>query len=205
MRWLGELEPVVRLRQGDRTALNDLCLRYADPAIRIAFSVTGSRALAEDAVQEAFIQVLRKIASLRNPDSFPTWFYRIVVNAAKRLTRNTNRSLPFELITQDHPDPAAIIPDEAALEAEEVRLLWAAITELDEPHRLPIVLRYYIKLSEHEIAGALGIPPGTVKSRLHTARRLLHARLGGTGGAIEVKPIDNPPGLASGGERGVLR
>jgi RNA polymerase sigma factor (sigma-70 family) len=177
---LSDIDVALRLQRGDRAALNDLYAAYAHPAIRIAYTITRSEAVAEDAVQEAFVQVIRNISSLRDPASFRSWFYRIVVNAAKRLSRNDYRSLPLNLDEHDKPDPSATAPDQAALDAEEVKLLWAAIAELDETHRLPIVLRYFTKLSEQEIAEALGIPPGTVKSRLHTARKRLHERIDGT-------------------------
>jgi RNA polymerase sigma factor (sigma-70 family) len=198
---LSETDAVERLKRGDRAALNDLYTTYAHPAVRIAFSVTGSEAAAEDAVQEAFIQVIRSVSTLRDPASFRPWFYRIVVNAAKRLSRNTFRSIPLELGRHDRSDPSAITPDEAVVEAEEIKLLWAAITELDEAHRVPIVLRYFIKLSEHEIAEILRIPAGTVKSRLHTARKTLHQRLIGVQVAPATRSSNRPiaPTLRDGG------
>ncbi|HYF80498.1 MAG TPA: sigma-70 family RNA polymerase sigma factor [Symbiobacteriaceae bacterium] len=177
---MSDFDAVLKLKAGDRSALSDLFAIYATPAVRIAYSFTGSVTVAEDAVQEAFIQVLRNISSLRDPTAFRPWFYRIVVNAARRLSRNTHRCLPLNLDEHDKADPSAVTPDEAVLEAEEVRQLWQAIALLDEGHRVPIVLRYFIKLSEREIAEILGIPPGTVKSRLHTARRMLHQRIAGT-------------------------
>lgn len=174
---MSEAEAVLKLKRGDRAGLSDLYAIYAHPAVGIAYSITGSKASAEDAVQEAFLQVLRNIAGLRDPALFRSWFYRIVVNAAKRLSRNAYRSLPLDLEEYDKPDPGAIAPEEAVLGAEEVRLLWVAIAQLDEAHRVPVVLRYFNKLSEQEIAEALGIPTGTVKSRLHAARKVLHDRM----------------------------
>jgi RNA polymerase sigma factor (sigma-70 family) len=196
---LSDIDVARRLQRGDRAALNDLYAAYAHPAIRIAYAITRSEAVAEDAVQEAFVQVIRNISSLRDPASFRSWFYRIVVNAAKRLSRNDYRSLPLNLDKHDMPDPSVTTPDQAALEAEEVKLLWAAISELDETHRVPIVLRYFTKLSEQEIAEALGIPPGTVKSRLHTARKRLHERIDG---AIDGPTVRSPVRPAESSPRG---
>lgn len=183
---------MLKLQRGDRTALNDLYADYAHPAVRIAYTITGDQVLAEDAVQEAFVQVLRNIASLRDPGSFRSWFYRIVVNAAKRLTRNSYRSLPLDLDEHDKPDPGAIAPDEAALKAEEVKLLWHTIAQLDEAHRVPIVFRYFIKLTEQEIADTLGIPPGTVKSRLHAARKMLFDGMSDTGDSTTIRSPIRP-------------
>lgn len=189
---MSDFDAVLKLKGGERAALNDLFAIYATPAVRIAYSITGSVVVAEDAVQEAFIQVLRNISSLRDPTAFRPWFYRIVVNAAKRLSRNSHRSLPLNLDEHDRADPSAVTPDEVVLEAEEAKLLWQAITQLDEGHRVPIVLRYFIKLSEQEIAEALGIPPGTVKSRLYTARKMLHQCIAGTSEANTVRSPSRP-------------
>lgn len=186
---MSEIDAVQRLKRGERSALDDLYTTYAHPAVRIAFSITGSVAVAEDAVQEAFIQVIRSISTLRDPAAFRPWFYRIVVNAAKRLSRHTTRTLPLDLDTHDKPDFSATPPDEAAVEADEIKLLWQAVANLDETHRVPLVLRYFVQLSEQEIAEALGIPTGTVKSRLHTARKTLHDRIAGDNEA----PVNRSP------------
>lgn len=85
---MSEVESAVRrLQAGERQALTPLYTAYAEPALRTAFLITRNRATAEDAVHEGFVQVLRSIGSLRDPGAFRPWFYRIVVNAAKRLAR----------------------------------------------------------------------------------------------------------------------
>ncbi len=128
-------------------------------------------------MQDAFIQVLRNVAALRDPASFRPWFYRIVINAAKRSARNSSRSLSLSVRPIDQADLSALSPEEAALGLEEIRDVRAAIAELSEAHREIIVLKYYTNLSEDEIAGALTIPAGTVKSRLYRAREALEQRL----------------------------
>jgi RNA polymerase sigma-70 factor (ECF subfamily) len=163
---------------------------YAEAAIRTAFLITRNKAAAEDAVQEAFVQVIRSISTLRDPASFRPWFYRIVVNAAKRLSRNANRSLPLDLEIHNHIDLSVLPPDEAAIGIEEIQMLRSAVNDLNEAHREAIILRYYTGLSDEEIAQTLGVPSGTVKSRLHRAREALHERLEGT-----VKPAT--PGNAA--------
>lgn len=168
---LGEVEQaVLRLQAGDRLALTPLYSAYAEAALRTAFLITRNRATAEDAVQEAFVQVLRNISALRDPAAFRPWFYRIVVNAARRLSRKKKVPVPPELTSPESPDEALIGSEEAAA----VRL---AVAQLNEAHREVITLRYYTELSEAEIAQVLGVPPGTVKSRLHRAKEALHERL----------------------------
>lgn len=167
-----------RLIAGDAAALDLLYAAYATPALRTAYLITRDRAAAEDAVQEAFVQVFRRAASLREPSAFRPWFYQILVNAAKRLARSPiQRSVPLDLAFHDRSDPTRPSPDEIALAAEEVAQVREAIAGLGEAHRVPLILRYYTALTDEEIALALNLPVGTVKSRLHHARRLLHQRV----------------------------
>lgn len=163
---------------GNPSALDALYAAYATPAIRTAYLITRDRAAAEDAVQEAFLQVLRNGPSLRDPAAFRPWFYRIVVNAAKRMARAPVRPvLPLDLTSHDRSDPTSPQPDEAVLAAEEAALVRAAIGDLHDAHRVPLILRYYTALSDEEIAQALELPVGTVKSRLFNARKALQERL----------------------------
>ncbi|MFZ5824367.1 MAG: RNA polymerase sigma factor [Bacillota bacterium] len=175
---MSETEAVRRLQAGDRSALNLLYSTYAEAAIRTAFLITRSKAVAEDAVQEAFVQVIRTVPTLRDPASFRPWFYRIVVNSAKRLSRNISRSLPLDL-EYTKVDLTALSPDEAAIGIEEIQMVRAAINDLNQAHREAVILRYYTDLSEDEIAQSLGVPSGTVKSRLHRAKEVLRERLEG--------------------------
>lgn len=167
---------VQRLQSGDRSALGPLYTAYASRAIRTAFLITRNRAAAEDAVQEAFVQVLRTIGSLRDLGAFRPWFYRILVNAAKRSTRRAWRILPLAQPQEERTDLGPS-PDEVAIGLEESAQVRAALASLPESQREILVLRYYTDLSEAEIAEALGVPAGTVKSRLHRAREALAARL----------------------------
>lgn len=169
---------VLRLQAGDRSALNVLYQIYAEAAIRTAFLITRDKPAAEDAVQEAFVQVIRNAHGLRDPAAFRPWFFRIVVNAAKRLARKGRRSVPLEPGRHDPVDLSALSPDERAIGTEELEMLRVAIGGLSEAHREVIILRYFTGLSEEEMAGVLGLPGGTVKSRLHRAREVLEARLG---------------------------
>jgi RNA polymerase sigma-70 factor (ECF subfamily) len=174
---LSEVDVIQRLQTGDRAAFSLLYRTHAQTAIRTAFLITRNKPAAEDAVQEAFVQVIRTIARLRNAAAFRPWFYRIVINTAKRLSRNTNRSRPFDLDRHDQIDLTALSPDEAAIGSEEIDAVRQAIAGLNAAHREVIILRYYTDLSEEEIAVALGVPVGTTKSRLHRARAALHDHL----------------------------
>lgn len=189
---MADTEAVKRIKAGDRSALDDLYMTYASPAVRTALLITREQAAAEDAVQEAFVQVIRNIASLRDPAAFRSWFYRILINAAKRQVRRRNRVMPLRLDQHDSPDLLSVPPDEAAIHTEEVASLRLALGELTDLYRVPMILRYFTGLSEQETAAALGIPAGTLKTRLHTARKMLHGRL----------QTGRPAGLKGGPDRG---
>lgn len=172
---MNEVEAAVRrLQAGDRLALTPLYHLYAQSAIRTAFLITGHRALAEDAVQESFVQVIRSISSLRDPAAFRPWFYRIVINAAKRLSRR--RWLTPTPLAQ-MGTATAPSPEDDLVVAEEVEAVRLAIADLGDAHREILILRYYADLTEAEIAAALGVAGGTVKSRLHRAKEALQRRL----------------------------
>jgi len=135
-------------------------------AYRAAWLVLRDRQLAEDAVQEAFLRVWRFRGSLPAGDAIRPWLYRVVVNTAISSLRHEQLRTEREPLA-DSPS-ADRDPDEALLVA-------AALADLPEHLRVPVVLRYWVGLSEKEIATAIGRRPGTVKSRLHEAR----ARLSG--------------------------
>lgn len=167
---MSEVEAAVRrLQAGDRLALTPLYHLHAESAIRTAYLITRNKATAEDAVHEAFVQVIRTISSLRDPAAFRPWFYRIVINAAKRLSRRRWFAPAFMA-----PEAS---PEEKVIGTEEIEAVQAALADLPALHREVLILRYYADLSEAEIAEALGIAAGTVKSRLHRAKEALEARL----------------------------
>jgi RNA polymerase sigma factor (sigma-70 family) len=184
---VNESEAIRRLQAGDKSALASLYTAFALTAIRTAFLITRRRTAAEDAVQEAFVQVLRSVGSLRDPASFRPWFFRIVINAAKRSTRHAARTLPLAQSGNDPVDLSGLTPEEAAIGVEEIEQVRAVIAALNDTHREILILRYYADLSEAEIGQALGLPPGTVKSRLYRAREAVHARL-------TTHPDDEPAG-----------
>jgi RNA polymerase sigma-70 factor (ECF subfamily) len=156
---------VERAREGDHdafTVLVDLCLARLDTAARL---VLRDRELARDAVQETLIRAWRDLPGLRDPDRFDAWLHRLTINACLDLARRRKRRvIEVELSTIDPPrssDPSAELADR--------ELLDGALRRLDERHRAVVVMHFYLGLPLPEVAGALGIPTGTAKSRLHYA------------------------------------
>lgn len=168
---------VARGRAGDRAALAALIERHQTMAFGVAYRLLRSPEDAEDAAQEAFVQVLTRLHTLAEPAAFPGWLRRVTVNLSLDRLRRAGRVALEPLAS----DPAVVNPERgpeaAALAAEHRRDLEEALAALPTPYRLAVVLRDVEGLSYQEVAAALGVPEGTVKSRLHSGRQLLRRRL----------------------------
>jgi len=171
---------IERCRAGDAPAIEALVRAHEQAVYRLALSILDDPAEADEAAQDAFVAALRALRSYRGESAFTTWLYAITLNVCRaRLRRRRtwgrlmNSLRALLRVGGDAPaDPEAVVIQNEA-DAE----LWNAVTELDEKHRLPIILRYYQGFSTSEIARLLEIGEGTVHSRLFTARERLRAHL----------------------------
>ena len=168
---------IEQCRLGDSSAIERFVHTYQQDVYRLALSILDDATEADDATQDALLAVLRSLDSFRGASSFTTWLYSVTVNICRtRLQRHKRRERLTQLLgglLRVHiARPASA--EEDAIQKESDAALWRAIHSMDEKHRIPIVLRYYHDLSVAEIANILGIPEGTVHSRLNTARRKLH-------------------------------
>ncbi len=166
-----------RLRAGDPRAFEELVIAYQHRVFGVALRMLGNRAEAEEIAQEVFLRAHRAIADFRGEARLGTWLYAI----ASRLCLNRLASPDRRLARGDDPlmDVPASTPDAAAA-AERAELdaaLRAAIAELPDDRRLVLVLRDVEGLSYEQIAEALALDPGTVRSRLHRARMQLKEKL----------------------------
>jgi RNA polymerase sigma-70 factor (ECF subfamily) len=146
-------------------------------SFRTACLLLGNRSDAEEAVQEAFLRAWRFRASLGTGSNLRPWLYRVVVNTCcsklrQEIPRRERRADASDL--EDMASAAAPLEDEV-WRAEVSRDVVRALRDVPVHLRVAVVLRYYADLTEREIAIAIGRRPGTVKSRLHEARRLLAA------------------------------
>ena len=166
-----------RAQRGDVAAYEEVVRRYQEVAFRTAYVITGSGPDAEDAVQEGFVKAYRALATFRAGAEPRPWLLRIVANEARNRIRSAGRRqrLALRLAEGYRPGDAAPSPEAAAVAAEERRRLLQLVNGLSEEDRLVIASRYFLELSGEETAAALGIPEGTVKSRLSRAlSRLRH-------------------------------
>jgi RNA polymerase sigma-70 factor (sigma-E family) len=155
--------------QGGR--LGELYAQHAPEAVRLAYLLTGDRALAEDLVQEAFVRMFGRFRDLRNPDAFRAYLRTTVVN----LSRSHFRRVKVERAYLERRRPPAYLeaPDPGPRDE-----LWSALSRLGDRQRAAIVLRYYEDLSEAETAEVLRCPVGTVKSLVSRGMDRLREELG---------------------------
>lgn len=147
------------------------------PSFRTACLILGNRSDAEEAVQEAFLRAWRFRDSLADVPNIRPWLYRVVVNScySKLRTEIPHRDRRAGDEPLAHVAAADAGPEANAEHGEVADTVLAALARLPVSLRVPVVLRYYADLSERDIARAIGRRQGTVKSRLHEARRRLAA------------------------------
>jgi len=169
---------VDRLRRGDPRAFEELVIAYQHRVFGVALRMLGSRAEAEEAAQEVFLRAHRAIADFRGDAKLSTWLYAI----ASRLCMNRLTSGERRLLREGE-ETLARIPSGHASPADELErserdaALHRAIAELSDERRMVVVLRDLEGLSYEEIASALDLELGTVRSRLHRARMDLKEKL----------------------------
>jgi RNA polymerase sigma-70 factor (ECF subfamily) len=180
---LDDGELVERARNKDVRAYEELVQRYQEHAFRTAYHFTREAADAEDAAQEAFVKAYYALPRFRTGAAFRPWLLRIVANEARNRRKAAGRRANLALrAAEDRPlGDAAPSPEVAALAREQRELLLAALETLREEDRLAVMYRYFLDLSEAEMAEALHCAPGTVKSRLSRALARLREHLGKTG------------------------
>jgi RNA polymerase sigma-70 factor, ECF subfamily len=177
---LEEDELVDRARSGDEDAYEELVRAHQGIAFRIAYLVVGDAAEAEDAAQEGFVKAHRALGRFRSGAPFRPWLLQIVANEARNRRRSAGRraALALRAAAEGSSGGAAPSPEGSLLAGEERERLLAAVNALGEGERLVIGCRYFLELSEEETAAALGVRPGTVKSRTSRALARLREQLG---------------------------
>jgi RNA polymerase sigma-70 factor (ECF subfamily) len=177
---------VAALKARDERAFNALVARFQDRVYNLIRRLLGNPEEARDVTQEVFVTVFEKVDSYRGDSSIATWIYRIAANHAKNrikyLSRRKDRhkeSIEAMHVQPTHSQLSAQVPrpDQALTRETVSRLVDKALSELDEEHRIVLVLRDVEGQSYDDIAAITGLQLGTVKSRLHRGRQRLKEAL----------------------------
>ena len=164
---------VERARDGDDVAFSELVDLDGDRCYAIAYRILRDAERAQDAVQQAFLHAWRELPRLRDPDRFGPWLHRLLVNAcyeeARRHRRWSTRIRSLPVDGPGGPDTTVSVDDRDTLDR--------AFLRLTPEHRAVFVLHHHAGLPLAEIADVVGVPLGTVKSRLHYATRTLRAAI----------------------------
>jgi RNA polymerase sigma-70 factor, ECF subfamily len=167
-----QTELVDRARRGDREAFSVLAGQTVDRLYGIARLILRDAELAEDATQEALVRAWRDMRSLRDVERFDAWMYRLIVRACADLGRQHRRWRAQVVVLHAEPaerDRSSELADRDQLER--------GLRRLNDSQRTILVLNFYLGLPHSEVADALDIPVGTVRSRLHYAIEALRAAI----------------------------
>jgi RNA polymerase sigma-70 factor (ECF subfamily) len=203
-----DLSLVQRVKAGDRRAFDTLVIRYQAMVLKLIMRYVQNASDAEDACQEAFIAAYRGLHRFRGDCSFQTWLHRIGINAAKNVLIARARHRCLVSLTLPEVDFGVEAPralrdldtPESLVLTEDIRLtVHRALELLPEGHRRAILLREIDGLSYEQIASAMAIPMGTVRSRVFRAREIVDRHLRqvhdaglGRGNPIRTSPARSP-------------
>jgi RNA polymerase sigma-70 factor (ECF subfamily) len=174
-RELTEGDLIALARRGDGDAYASLVRAHSDIAFRTAMLITQDAAEAEEAAQDAFLKAWRALAKFRDGEPWRPWLLTIVANEARNRRRSAGRrqALALRLV----PETATGSTEAAVLATETRAALLGALGRLRDDDRVVLGCRYLLELSEAETAAALGVRPGTVKSRTSRALERLRAEV----------------------------
>jgi RNA polymerase sigma-70 factor (ECF subfamily) len=176
---MDEKEAINRLLKKDLEGLTWLMEIHQVKALRVAVLITQDKDLAEDVVQSKFVDLFRRIQNYDQSRPFAPWFMRGVINAAITATNATRRTsnfsdLPFD---PEHWMDSTPLPETKAMQAEFAQHVKISLQELSPQQRGAVVMRYFLEMSDAEIAEVANVPEGTIKWRLYAARNRLRKLL----------------------------
>lgn len=168
---------MVLVQNGSRSSFDELYEKYKNDAVRTAYLITGNQSICEDIAQETFVTCYRSIGSLKNPKAFTAWFYHILTRIAWKYGKLASIEIADENVIEkaDEINVDTSIANHELTETK--RILCSEISGLEPNQKTVVILYYYNELTTREIAQVLKCSEGTVKSRLHTARKKLRERL----------------------------
>ncbi|MBX3063521.1 MAG: RNA polymerase sigma factor [Anaerolineae bacterium] len=169
---VSEQDAISKLKAGEISGLETLVRLHQVRALRTAYLILRDRAAAEDVVQDCFLSLIDSIGSFDQARPFAPYFLRGVINRAVKQAQRDQRSVAMDEAHERLPAPAE------ALDAAETKdQLWTALGQLSPEQRAAVVQHYFLDMSEAEIAKQADAPQGTIKWRLHAARKRLRELL----------------------------
>lgn len=189
---LSRVNPVERMTEAHSLRLIDECIAGNEDAIemlvreyeagvfRLALSILGDPAEANEVMQETFLSALRALPSYQEKKSFKAWLYTIALNHSRSHLRKQKvierlRSTLTAIFRIDVEKQTS--PEDTVIQNEKEAVLWHSLNQLDDRHRIVVILRYFHELSVAEISEILSVNEGTIHSRLHNARARLRDSL----------------------------
>lgn len=170
-------ELVAAVLNGNQEAFGDLFEKYYAEALRAAYLITGNKCDSEYVVQDSFIRCYEKLSSLKNPERFRYWFFRILTKTAWRYCGKQKREQPVSEVFDSQIPSREKSSFEILAEQETSSEIKNAIEKLEPKQKTAVVLYYYNEFSVKEIAEIMHCTTGTVKSRLFCARKNLNKSL----------------------------
>lgn len=170
---MGNTELIKRCQLGDLGSFSELYHLHRKKALGTAYLISNQKGIAEDIVQESFIECFRKIQTVKNPEAFEAWFYKILVRTGWRMVKKHNFLLPMD--EQNMEGLGATVDYKSESNTSETNLVvHEALAQLSLSLKTVVILYYFNDMTIEKISKVLGCFPGTVKSRLHNARIQLH-------------------------------
>ncbi len=179
---LSDAALVIRIKDDDSKALEEIVKRYSNKVYNLAFHLTRDASAAEEIMQEVFLTVIAKIATLTNEAYFATWLYRVTTNAAYGFLRKEKKFSDQPSVDDMNQDQSptydwSTLPDDILLSEESSSVLRESIDSLPETMRTIVIMKDVDGFKNEEIAQSLGLSVPAVKSRLHRGRLILRRTL----------------------------
>lgn len=170
---MDEKEIILRFQQGDTHGLEELVLSYEGSLFRFCYYLCGNADGAEELFQDTWVRVLKNIHKYKVRGTFLGWLFTIAANLQRDKHRRYKRQ---QAITESSQHPPGALDDQVVNYEQRV-LVRQALNTLDDIHRIPVTQYYFEDKSIENIAQLMGLPMGTVKTRLHRARKQLKKQL----------------------------
>jgi len=170
---MGNIDLIKQCQLGDSGSFSELYHLHRKKALGTAYLISNQKGIAEDIVQESFIECFQKIRTIKNPEAFEAWFYKILVRTGWRMVKKHNYLL---LVGDQNIEGLSTAMDfNSELDTSETNLMiHEALARLSLPLKTVVILYYFNDMTIEKISKVLDCFPGTVKSRLYNARRQLH-------------------------------